>query len=307
MDTPSGNASTDTVTASTATPVDTAIATPVVEAPKVVEPAEEKLSVGYAKLAHARKQVEAEAAKFAADRAAFEETQKSSASKLAEYEAALKEAKRFPLKFLEKHGLSYQDVTDAQLNAGEPTPNLEVKALKDELETYKAEQANLKAEHEAATKQHAIAQEQAIISKFRADTAAQVTAAGEKFEWTNTYGLQNRVAEVIEAHWNQQVASGEKSPKMLSMQEAAEAVESALEEEAKKIAKTKKFQKFLESKKPAPVAAAPRVAVTPSTPEPKTLTNALTASTTPAKSRLTRQEREKAAIAILQAAQSATH
>lgn len=291
MDTPAP-ASTDTsVTPSVPSEAETVVATTAQTTP----PPLPKLSSGYAKLAREQRAAKEASAKLESDRKAFEAEQKSATQRLVDYEAAKAEAKRNPLRWLEQNGLTYQDLVESQLNDGKPTANLEVKAVRDEISALKAdaEAREKKATEERAA--HSKAQEEQVLNRFRAECAAHVTAAGEKFELLNLYNAQSRVAELIEAHYSQQVSEGVKEPKILSFDEAAEEIESALEIEAQKVIKSKKLQKYLQ-----PVVVPSLKKITFDKPKTLSLSNKLTTSTTPSSNeKLTRQQREEKALAAL--------
>lgn len=151
---------------------------------------------------------------------------------------AFQEAKRGavtnPIEALRALGLSYDDVTKYVLNENQPTPDLEIKSLRQELEEFK-QQARQEQEQTREQQKIAMQREQAaIIEQFRAEVADYVREHAETYELTNLYNGAHLVSGVIEEHFEQ-------TKKLLSNAEAAKLVEEYFEDLARKAQATKKF------------------------------------------------------------------
>jgi len=264
-----------------------------------------KLGPAFAKLAREQKAAREAAEKLKSERAAFEADRQALAeiqAKVKAFEEATANAKRQPLKYLETLGLTYQDLTEAQLNDGEPTPNLEVKAVRDELAELKRQQEQER--HRAVEEQKAAlaAQQAQLVTEFQKSCTDFVTANAEKYELTAKFAPA-QVFAVINEHAAVQMAEGVPADqiRLLSLEEAADAVEKHFEEQLEAIRTTKKFA----AKTPAQPAPA-------TSPAPRTqghlirpVTNQLSSSTTGGASKpLTPAERKQAALETLRKARA---
>ena len=242
-----------------------------VEAAPPAPPAE-KSGAALAKLAREQRAAREAQEAVKRERAAFEKEHQAKSAALEKersefraYQEAKANAKRFPLKFLEQLGLDPKDVNDALLNDGEPTANLEVKAIRDELEKFRQESAAEKQQRLAEQKSAAAAQEAEVLKAFQAQCASFVDSNAEKYEYTHSSGQQHLVFQVIsEAHQ----ASG----RVLSFEEAADAVEANLEEIAEKYTATKKYTAKQLAKNPPLPSSAPKTPLK-SPAQTKTLSN----------------------------------
>lgn len=196
----------------------------------------------------------------------------------------LANAKKQPLKALEALGLSYESVTNAQLNDGMPGPELQISAVRDEFENYKKQQAEEKLKIAQELKDAQSAQHKQVLSDFRADVTAFVKGKADEYELINLYGSHDLVASVIEQNHAQ-------TGKLLTNSEAAAKVEKFLEDQARKVISAKKFQS-----KPAPTPE--RKQAVSST--PRSLSNDMSASSSSYDSQAKSwKEREQRALAAL--------
>lgn len=219
-----------------------------VQAPaaQVETPPTQKAGTALARLAREQKAareaqdaVKRERAAFDADRRALD----ADRAKVKAFEEAQANAKRFPLKYLESLGLTYQDVAEAQMNGGDPTPNLEVKAVRGELEKMRQEQADREKRDLEQQKQAAQVEQSQIVEAFQSQCVAFVDQNPEKYELTAKFGAQDQVFKVINAHAELQVEQGVPPDKIkiLSLEEAAESVEKYFEGQLEVIRTAKKF------------------------------------------------------------------
>jgi len=173
----------------------------------------------------------------------FEEMER----RLAEYESRDQEPevdwehmlRNDPLKALEEAGLGYDKLTELALNDGKLTPDMQLAAMRQELENdYKRkfeeleDRLNQKEQLEQDTYYDSIQQ------NFQDEIGNVVHQNPEKFELIAASEASGLVYDVIEEHYNE-------TGRVLDIEEAADAVESYLEEEASKLMKLKKISNRL--------------------------------------------------------------
>lgn len=145
-----------------------------------------------------------------------------------------------PIEFLKEFGLSYEQLTDYILGTEKPAPTPEdrVKALEERLEkeAREAKDARERAASEATERSIANYKEQILKPGIKGNA--------DKYELINARGDEGSelVFEVIEQYHAQ-------NGKVLAWHEAADHVEKALEDEARKLLSLKKFQ--ISAKAPA--------------------------------------------------------
>jgi hypothetical protein len=206
---------------------------------------------------------------------------------LKQYEELVQQSKKNPLGLLKKLGWDYQMLTDLVLNEEKPTPELEIRSVKQEIEDLRKEREQ---ERQSILQKQAEAQKaeyEEKISAFKDEITDFVKSKADDFEFINQYGQFDLIYETIEAGFHQ-------NGKMMSIEEAARLVESHLESEVEKVTKTKKFQTKFGAKLPETVEKQDKGL--------PTLSNKLAASqTAPIENRrLSDQERIQRALAKLE-------
>jgi hypothetical protein len=169
----------------------------------------------------------------------FEEMER----RLAEYESKPKEPevnweqlfRRDPLRALEEAGMGYDKLTELALNDGKLTPEMQLSAMREEIEgDYQRrfeELENKLAEKEKAEEE---AYYDSVQENFQEEIGNFVEQNQEKYELIEASQANDLVFDVIEEHYNE-------TGNVLNIEEAADAVESYLEEEAHKFMKLKKI------------------------------------------------------------------
>lgn len=173
----------------------------------------------------------------------------------AEIEKARKETqswadrfKKEPLKVMEEAGLSYEELSQIVLNEGNPTPELMIKRLKEEMESsYKKELEELKKQLQDKEEREAQDKYAQAENAFKAEIRKTIDT-NDKYELTRANGAYDLVFDVIREYYEQ-------NNRVLSHEEAADLVESHLEEEAKKVLELKKVKNLLGVDKPQPTKA----------------------------------------------------
>lgn len=223
----------------------------------------EKLSAQYAQLARKEKQIRAQVNAIKAQEAAIKAREDAIKAKEAEYQSQYIPKDRIakdPLKVLQEQGYTADQITQMLLNAPDPVA-MQQQAVIDEL---RAEIATLKDGQESVKKTFQENQTQAYqqaLNQIRTDVKQLVTN-DSSFEAIKATNSVDDVVELIEKTF-------QKDGHLLTVEEAAQAVEEYLVEEAYKLAKLNKIQaKF----KPAEQKPAPTQQQTQKRP---TLTNAV--------------------------------
>ena len=169
----------------------------------------------------------------------FEEMER----RLAEYETQSQEPevdweqllRRDPLRALEEAGLGYDKLTELALNDGKLTPDMQMSAMREEIERdYKRKFEDL--EERLVAKEEAEAEEyyNSVQENFQHEIGSFINENNEAYELINASEANELVYDVIEEHYNE-------TGRILDLKDAADAVESYLEEEAGKLMKLKKL------------------------------------------------------------------
>jgi len=169
----------------------------------------------------------------------FEEMER----RLAEYEAKSQEPevdweqllRRDPLRALEEAGLGYDKLTELALNDGKLTPDMQMAAMREEIERdYKRKFEDL--EERLQAKEEAEAEEyyNSVQENFQNEIGNFINENNETYELINASDANELVYDVIEEHYNE-------TGRILDLKDAADAVESYLEEEAGKLMKLRKL------------------------------------------------------------------
>lgn len=149
--------------------------------------------------------------------------------------------KRDPLKALEEAGLPFEKLTQLVLNDGKLPAESQMQLIKEELDNkYKAEIENLRKEmaDKEAKRQEEESKKQSehekqVIENFKTELGEFINSNAD-YELIQANNAVGAVFDVIELHYN-------KTGKVLSNKEAADAVESHLLQEALKLTKLKKL------------------------------------------------------------------
>ena len=144
--------------------------------------------------------------------------------------------KKDPLRALEDMGLSYDKLTELALNDGKLTPEMQMRLMREELEgDYKKkfeELENRILEKEKSDEQRRYDD---IQRGFQNEIEDFVESNADRYELIKANEANDIIYDVIEEHYND-------TGRILDIEEAAEAVENYLEEEAEKIFKLGKFR-----------------------------------------------------------------
>ena len=204
--------------------------------PKEEGSSQDKFASKFAALSRKEKALRDKEAEY---QSKFEEMER----RLAEYESKEKEPevdweqlfRRDPLRALEEAGMGYDKLTELALNDGKLTPEMQLAAMREEIEgDYQRrfeELENKLAEKEKAEEE---AYYNSVQENFQEEIGNFVAQNQEKYELIEASQANDLVFDVIEEHYNE-------TGNVLNIEEAADAVESYLEEEAHKFMKLKKI------------------------------------------------------------------
>jgi len=209
-----------------------------------------------------------------------------------------------PRKALELLGMSYQDLTMAELNDGQATPEQHVKTLEQRLEAEIKAREDEKRQAAEESKKSAEHEERKAIEQVHERIAGFVGENNEKYELINfegaanpnkQSGIFNLIYKVIDAHYLRTMDKETGIGKMMSIPEACDKVEAWLTARYEKALGLKKF-----SSRVAPPKELPKQPNNHGQKPPaKTLTNTMSGNSSAPPTRiLTDEERIQKAIAL---------
>lgn len=248
---------------------------------------DDKLSSKFAALSRKEKMIKQREAQVSQQQKQFEQ---QLAEIKAENERLKKEfdsyrtgMKQSPLKKLREEGLTFEQLTEMQLNDENPTPEMLIKRTREELETgYKSELEALKrqlAEEKQKAEKDA---EERVVTSYKKQINDHISANTDKYELISLNEAHGLVFDVVEEYYQNE-------GKILSVDEAADYVEKYLEDEARKVLQAKKFA----AKGPQPTKPSEK-------PASLTLSNELSAENpAPSSKKLTREEQLEEASKFL--------
>lgn len=236
------------------------------EAPKAPE---KPLSSQHAILARKEKQLRAQIQQFQADKQKFEQERLSLSSQpkqeldLSKY-VDRERLKQDPYGVLTEAGLTYDEITQAALNAQNVQTDPRVTAQIAKLEKMVMEANERAAKLEEASQQSKTESYQQAVAQIKSE-ASKLVYTDPAFELIKETNSVSDVVELIESTFK---ADGI----LMTVEEACQAVEEHLVEEAMKLSKIKKLQQKLgQSTAPTPVTKPQQ----PQPNAPKTLTNGM--------------------------------
>lgn len=140
-----------------------------------------------------------------------------------------------PLEALKSLGYTYDQLTQFLLNGQQPTPDIQVKQVRDEIEALKQQQIKEKQESEARAKAAAEREYTETINDFNQEIKGFIKTNQSEYELTNMYQGEEIIYATIEQYFTS-------TGKIMSIKEAADLVEGYFEDQVKAAQKTKKFQ-----------------------------------------------------------------
>jgi len=169
----------------------------------------------------------------------FEEMERQ----LAEYEQSNQEPevdwehmlRNDPLRALEEAGLGYDKLTELALNDGKLTPDMQLAAMRQEVENdYQGKFEELENRLNEKEQSEVESYYDNVQEGFQDEIVGVVHSDPERYELVQASEADGLIYDVIEEHYNE-------TGRVLEIEEAADAVESYLEEEAGKLMKLRKI------------------------------------------------------------------
>lgn len=146
-----------------------------------------------------------------------------------QYEQLKSQAKLNPLKTIEALGINYTDLTNFVLNNGKPTPELEIGAVKSELEQMKQAQIQREQQARSQAKQRAEQEVKEVIDDYRQSVNTFVTSNPNDYKLINKFDAQDMIVSTTHEYFERTKRAG--NPKILSNKEAADLVEQYLRDQ----------------------------------------------------------------------------
>lgn len=271
-------------------PVATAAAAPVTtpDTPSTAQtppPATSPDAQRFAALSRKHKQIRAEA-----------EQLKALKAQLAQKETKIKEWEdiKDPIAALRAKGFSYEEATQYVLNNGQPTPELQIKGVQEELAKFRQEQAEAEKVRAEQAVKLAQAQVEETITTFKSQVNEFVTSHPEDYQLIGIHESQELIYSTVEENFN-------RTGRIMSMKEAADLVENYLEERIEASLKAKRLSAKYGPRVEQPPASNPMAAAAQMLNQTtRTLSNTATAAASPANSApRTYQEAYERALAKL--------
>lgn len=178
------------------------------------------------------------------------------------------EARKNPLQFLEKFGLTYEDLTNTVLNNDKAPPDLQ---LRNDVQDLRNELRDLKKERESDANTRKEQSESDQYNKFIDDINQFVDNNSDDFELIRLQSAQQLVGDVIKESYRA-------TNQIMPYKDACQVVEDHLEKQVRNSMRSRKFT----TEAPPPEPAPQETATPTGSPRPKTLTNQNTASPAPA-------------------------
>lgn len=205
-------------------------------------PKDDRFASKFAALSRKEKALRAKEQEIQKKLADFESMSKQREEEYKPFASLKDRVKTEPLKVLEEHGLTYEQLTKMILEGdGGPTPEMKVDNTISQLQ-QKIEQLESRLTKEKEDQEKSVKDMQEEASKRAEDNfkveIKNLVNSDEKYELIKAHDAIQDVFEVVEQYYY-------KTGKLLSKEEAADQVEAALEEEVNKMLSLEKIKKKL--------------------------------------------------------------
>jgi hypothetical protein len=211
-------------------PAPAAPTAPVEGAPPPPEP-----SKSFTAVARREKGLQRQREELKSKEAAIAAREAQISARIAEIEGKFGSRPENPLKALERFGWSYKDATEFALNDSQPTAEQIARATQEEVSALKREQLEREEKRLAAEAERAAAQADEVITEFKSEIVDFVKTKPDDYELIALHNAHDLVYDVCAAYF-------EKNKRVLSIQDAANAVEKRLDKLAEKILSSRKIK-----------------------------------------------------------------
>jgi hypothetical protein len=254
---------------------------PAVETPAAPAPAQPQVSPQFQALAKKEQAI----VKRQQELKRMEEELKGKESQVKSWEEKKARAKLSPLEALQELGLSYEEITQFILNDKKPTPDMEVKSVREELQKMREEQEERARQERESQESQTKEQQAQQVEQYKVDLGDYIQANAEKYELLAKEGQDavELVYDTIYTDWQQKLAKYNEAgrvgrpPKVISTEEAAQLVEGYYEDKIETLMGTKKFSTRYQKAQAQEPGAPPTAPTTMA----KTLNNGLVQPSSP--------------------------
>lgn len=216
------------------------------EVPAAESKKDDFLAPKFAALTRKEKQVREQAKALKVRESEFETKMKELETKLAGLQGAeatyKQKLKSNPLAALKDEGLTFEQLAEYQLNEGNPTVEMQMKRMREEIESKTL------SEVESLKKMFADREEKAAqsaydkaVTEYKSGIQAHIQASPDKYELIVANDATDLIFTVAEQYF-------EAHKRVPTLDEVSDAVEAHLEDEAKKIFELKRFKQTSNSK-----------------------------------------------------------
>jgi hypothetical protein len=234
--------------------------TPESEAPKAEEPKQDFLAPKFAALTRKEKLIKQQESALKAREAELTKRLAELEGKASENDSKVKsfeqQFKENPIKALKERGISMEQLIEMQLNDENPTVDMKLKRMQEELESKALSRVEelekkLKAKEELEAK---TAYDKAVDG-YKSELSSYIEKNADAYELIAANGATDLMFQVAEEFYKN-------TKRVPDIKEVADAVESHLEDEAKKIFELKKFNKLQKPQPPSQTKTAPTLSNT---------------------------------------------
>lgn len=153
---------------------------------------------------------------------------------VSDYRRKAELAKTDPIKFIEEHGLKFNDLVDFQLNHGKFTPEQQFAKMQARIDELVSERDQEKQTHKQI-------EEQKNVDTFKGEQKKYLQGKEEIYELLNKYDASDMVYDIRNAHYVETSKNGGEG-EILDVDKVAADVEKYLEDQLEKATSTKKFK-----------------------------------------------------------------
>lgn len=189
----------------------------------------DQFAAKFAALTREEKKIRDERAAYMAEKKAWEESRQTQDEELGSLKNLKERMRTEPLKVMEENGLTFEELTEMMLNEGNPTPEMQIQRLKEQVEGgYKQEIEELKKQIASNEEKRNEEKYNETVENFKYELSEYISQNEETYELIKAQGAEDLVFDVIDQHYQE-------TQRILTNEEAAKAVEAHLEEEARKL------------------------------------------------------------------------
>lgn len=204
------------------------------------EPQNDEFSSKFAALSRKEKQIREQETALQQKLQEIEARQSEIEEKYGKYSNLDERIRNNPMELLQENGIDFETLTKMIIeNEGKPTPEMEIKRLREEMDNkYMKQLEDLKAELAEKEQQKEEKYYDEVVENYKNELNEFIEQNAEQYELIKLNDASDLVYQVVEEHYNE-------TGRVLSNEEASEHVENYLLEEAKKHLNVNKIKSLL--------------------------------------------------------------